>query len=151
MPGMSRLCAFSLLAHLGSKRHIFFSFLTLKCTWDWGNVGKKVHGHQTVGLSLILMWVRSRNCGCLVTWFCYQLIAKPGNKTAAVPWPDPCIILWLQFQDDTASTKLCCCQWNLWVESLWQTSLRSWHLHQPSYGSGHETAAVLLPGFAINW
>ena len=34
-------------------------------------------------------WVRSQNCGCLVTWFCYQLIAKPGNKTAAVPWPDP--------------------------------------------------------------
>ena len=34
-------------------------------------------------------WVRSRNCGCLVTWFCYQLIAKPGNKTAAVSWPDP--------------------------------------------------------------
>ena len=32
--------------------------------------------------------VRSRNCGCLVTWFCYQLIAKPGNKTAAVLWPD---------------------------------------------------------------
>ena len=34
-------------------------------------------------------WVRSRNCGSLVTWFCYQLIAKPGNKTAAVSWPDP--------------------------------------------------------------
>ena len=30
------------------------------------------------------IWVRSRNCGCLVTWFCYQLIAKPGNKTATV-------------------------------------------------------------------
>ena len=29
------------------------------------------------------------NCGCLVTWFCYQLIAKPGNKTATVLWPDP--------------------------------------------------------------
>ena len=26
------------------------------------------------------IWVRSRNCGCLFTWFCYQLIAKPGNK-----------------------------------------------------------------------
>ena len=25
---------------------------------------------------------------CNVTWFCYQLIAKPGNKTAAPPWPD---------------------------------------------------------------
>ena len=35
------------------------------------------------------IWVRSQNCGCLVTWFCYQLIAKPGNKTAAVSWPDP--------------------------------------------------------------
>ena len=35
------------------------------------------------------IWVRSRNCGCLVTWFCYQLIAKPGNKTAADLWPDP--------------------------------------------------------------
>ena len=39
--------------------------------------------------SQILIWVRSQNCGCIVTWFCYQLIAKPGNKTAAVLWPDP--------------------------------------------------------------
>ena len=38
---------------------------------------------------IISIWVRSRNCGCLVTWFCYQLIGKPGNKTAAVSWPDP--------------------------------------------------------------
>ena len=30
-----------------------------------------------------------KDCGCPVTWFCYQLIAKPGNKTAAVSWPDP--------------------------------------------------------------
>ena len=37
----------------------------------------------------INIWVRSWNCGCLVTWFCYQLIAKPGNKTAAVLRPDP--------------------------------------------------------------
>ena len=35
------------------------------------------------------IWVRSRNCGCLVTWFCYQLMAKPGNKTAAVSCSDP--------------------------------------------------------------
>ena len=35
------------------------------------------------------IWVRSRRCGCLVTWFCYQMIAKPGNKTAALSWPDP--------------------------------------------------------------
>ena len=44
---------------------------------------------QKLKLLIRSRWVRSRNCGCLVTWFCYQLIAKPGNKTAAVPWPDP--------------------------------------------------------------
>ena len=43
---------------------------------------------QNYVLSLKI-WVRSRNCGCPVTWFCYQLIAKPGNKTAAVSPPDP--------------------------------------------------------------
>ena len=41
---------------------------------------------------IVYTWVRSRNCGCLVTWFCYQLIAKPGNKTATVSWPDPHIL-----------------------------------------------------------
>ena len=35
------------------------------------------------------IWAGSRNCSCLVTWFCYQLIAKPGKKTAAVQLPDP--------------------------------------------------------------
>ena len=30
-----------------------------------------------------LIWVRSRRCACLVTWFCYHLIAKPGNKPGA--------------------------------------------------------------------
>ena len=40
------------------------------------------------------IWVRSRNCGCLVTWFCYQLIAKPGNKTATVSWPGPYALNW---------------------------------------------------------
>ena len=36
-----------------------------------------------------IIWVRSWNCGCLVTWFCYHLIAKLDNKTAKVPWLDP--------------------------------------------------------------
>ena len=26
------------------------------------------------------IWVRSQRCGCLVTWFCYQMIAKPGRR-----------------------------------------------------------------------
>ena len=37
----------------------------------------------------IFIWVRSRRWGCLVTWFCYQLIAKPDNKTVSPLWPDP--------------------------------------------------------------
>ena len=39
--------------------------------------------------------VGSRRCGCLVTWFCYQLIAKPGNKTATPPWPNSLIFRYL--------------------------------------------------------
>ena len=44
----------------------------------------------------VLMWVRSWRCDCLVTWFCYHLIAKPGNKTVAPSWPDP---YWLTNMD----------------------------------------------------
>ena len=43
---------------------------------------------------IYIIWVRSQNCGCLVIWFCYQLITKPGNKTAIVPWPDPYTYTW---------------------------------------------------------
>ena len=35
------------------------------------------------------IWVRSRWCAFLVTWFCYQIIAKPGGKTGSPSWPDP--------------------------------------------------------------
>ena len=34
------------------------------------------------------IWVRLWRCSCLATWFCFQVIAKPGNKTAASLWPD---------------------------------------------------------------
>ena len=51
---------------------------------EYKHVTYKYFNHRKI-------WVRPRRCGCLVTWFCYQLIAKPGNKTAALPWPDPYI------------------------------------------------------------
>ena len=38
---------------------------------------------------MVYIWIRSRNCGRPVTQPCYQLIARPGNKTATVTWPDP--------------------------------------------------------------
>ena len=62
------------------------------------------------------IWVRSRNCGCLVTWFCYHLIAKPDNKTTAVPWPDP--YQNVIFGDHFVQTSMCqnrtyCITWEL--------------------------------------
>ena len=38
---------------------------------------------------VVVLLPGDRRCGCLVTWFCYHLIAKLGNKTAAPSWPDP--------------------------------------------------------------
>ena len=38
---------------------------------------------------MVYIWIRSRNRGRPVTRPCYQLIAKPGNKTATVMWPYP--------------------------------------------------------------
>ena len=40
-------------------------------------------------IMVYILWIRSRNCGRLATRPCYQLIAKPGNKTATVTRPDP--------------------------------------------------------------
>ena len=61
------------------------------------------------------IWVRSQNCGCLVTWFCYQLIAKPGNKTATVSWPDPYDFIWRLRVVIKCSphVAMCGCPWHL--------------------------------------
>ena len=68
------------------KRQLDIQLLRMKTTQKWMTVNFK---------EASLIWVRSRNCGYLVTWFCYQLIGKPGNKTAPVSWPDPyAIFLW---------------------------------------------------------
>ena len=74
-----------------SQRPVMWSFDVFYdlCLNKWLSKQSRLrclHAHYDVA---VMIWVRSRNCGCLVTWFCYQLIAKPGNKTAAVPWPDP--------------------------------------------------------------
>ena len=55
----------------------------------WGIYCEDLEKIKCVTTTLHSIWVGSWNCGCLVTWFCYQLIAKPGNKTATVSWPDP--------------------------------------------------------------
>ena len=83
------------LEGVGSCR-LFFTD-DLHDTLSWVPASDKPHTFQHtciwihIGTNDHSIWVRSRNCGCLVTWFCYQLIAKPGNKTATVSWPDPYI------------------------------------------------------------
>ena len=61
--------------------------------WDMGvfivSILRKID-HVLIASHCI--WVRSLRCGCLVTWFCYHSIAKPGNKKAAPSWPDPYIV-----------------------------------------------------------
>ena len=53
--------------------------------WRWP--GNKPSFEPTTASLLTNIWVKSRRLGCLVTCFCYHLIAKPGNKTAAPLWP----------------------------------------------------------------
>ena len=57
-----------------------------------------IWGHEGVAVLLpgIAINLRTWRCGCLVTWFCYQLIAKPGNKTATLSWPHP-YVHWQDF------------------------------------------------------
>ena len=80
--------------------HEFCIFYYLYCD----SISKR----DTIGISRKVVkckyiWVRSRNCGCLVTWFCYQLIAKPSNKTVTVPWPDP--YEYMHISGETAVTQ----------------------------------------------
>ena len=50
----------------------------------------KMPGHSAeMTLQAKSIFAKPGRCSCLVTWLCYHLIAKPGNKTAAPLWPDP--------------------------------------------------------------
>ena len=87
-------------------------------------------------LSMVLgyfihIWVRSRRCSCLVTWFCYQMIAKPSNKTATPSWPDPYHIL--KFFQRIITKKIFTPSK---VQSLWDGSRSEVYWGQPPAHSG---------------
>ena len=66
------------------------SYPGVPCPESRGLVTSQCTGSETViGNGSMKMWVKSQRWGCLVTWFCYHLIAKPGNEAAATLWPDP--------------------------------------------------------------
>ena len=65
--------------------------LTIRFICDQKSCSISVFWHQLIWQCLVIAQqvYGSRRCSCLVIWFCYQLIAKPGNKTAELSWPDP--------------------------------------------------------------
>ena len=96
--------------------------------------------HKECGLIYkeLMTWVRSRRWACLVTWFCYHLIAKPGKRTGTPLWPDPYIttakqsttnprvlweilLIWLHLlgvhydNTDIMWTSLCLKSWVTWL------------------------------------
>ena len=62
-----------------------------------------------------IIWHRSWRCDCLLTWFCYQLIAKSCNKTATPSWPDPFAFFISSQPWEDAGTFI-------WNYSLWTDS-----------------------------
>ena len=49
-----------------------------------------------------IIWVRSRMLASLVTWFCYHLIAKPGNMKGAPSYMGlSCYLVLLSFDSET--------------------------------------------------
>ena len=57
--------------------------------WDIGSLGVNLALPKYCGFSTrMFIWVRSCRCASLVNWFCYQMTAKPGNRTDPPSWPD---------------------------------------------------------------
>ena len=74
---------------------------TFKFVWLFVSVMRSVKMADKILRNLralwALRWVRSRRCGCLVTWFCCWMIAKPSNKITTALWADPdnmCMCYW---------------------------------------------------------
>ena len=81
----------------GGNQYFFFIKLVWQQMTFWAGICKTHISPIGTQVFLVVLYnrdqwsirVRSRMCGCLFTWFCYHLITKPGNKTAAPSWPDP--------------------------------------------------------------
>ena len=57
--------------------------------WFWVNKTSQGQHIRSVAFFVSnMISVRSRRWACLVTWFCYHLIAKPGNKIGTLSWPN---------------------------------------------------------------
>ena len=101
-------------------------------------------------LRFMIIWVGSRNCGCPVTLFCYQLIAKPGSKTATVPWPDPYVISLMATSFPLLlSINLMCCRvymMGMYLRWMWlERTIQYKSLHHGQISFHLQTRYVILP------
>ena len=76
-----------------------------------------------------LIWVGSCGCGCLTTCFCYLMIAKPGNKTAALSGPEPYIHIGINEEVNTKLYLYCLEAVSSWSTIYCHSGLL---LHNPS-------------------
>ena len=115
------------------------------CSFGTDLIRNLIHGEPGLGQLIYMAQVTnpgSRRCGCLVTWFCYQMIAKQGNKTATASWPDPYIVV--EFQ--TSHTYTCI-----------QTHISFSHPHYYKTHNNlfnlkfdlHETSCFIWPAYII--
>ena len=82
-------------AHITKKHARFISYNI----WWLGDVKSQINPWSSHCPSVSILSIRTRikirvrswRCGRLVTWFCYHMIAKPVNKTAAYSRPHPYI------------------------------------------------------------
>ena len=61
--------------------------LRISVNWSHESITVTIWSQQTKQDTTMYIWVRSRNCGCLVTWFCYQLSRNCG-----------CLVTWFCYQ-----------------------------------------------------
>ena len=53
----------------------------------------------------ITIKIQLQRCACLVTWFCYQMIAKKGNKIGTPSWPDSYELQPIKFNQQTTARQ----------------------------------------------
>ena len=98
--------------------------------WNWwvANHNKYNTKHSRWHHSQVI-WIRSLRCVCLVNWFCYQLIAKPGNKTDTLPWPDPLYCTQIKIHMVMINYTACninACQINI-IDMVIEYQLQKWY------------------------
>ena len=77
------------------------------------------------------IWVSSWRCACLVTWFCYQMIAKPGNNTGPPSsWPDPYGVSFLSSNLIWSSLLLLCCVISCYIGQRYNETQLNYNISQ---------------------